>query len=361
MDEDTVASAGLASMLKRDLANSSSAVNGLACLTILLTWRCPASCDHCVFESSPDNSTTLDPEVARRAVLAASDLRPRPSLSFSGGEPFVELKTMRELMSLGASFGMFSEVVTSCAWAASEKRARSMLSDLSDRGLRSVCVSFDRFHAPFIRAEKIRHTILAALDIGLRVVVNTLLKPRELTTDAPKLAEALGLSLATLQRCFVNDQVTVPVGRARKMVNAFHTPAAPPIGGCSFVGRVGTVAPTGLVYPCCGPVVAEKPSCARLFVQADLAACDQAQATAAMNQVPSDLFNQLLRTAGPYGLVSEAHRRNPALGSMRRFVNHCDACLELATNSGVTSEVERLLGELAPLAEGCQEPAASSD
>jgi hypothetical protein len=346
MDEASLASGGLASKLVEDLASAAPRASGLACLTILLTWRCPAACDHCVFESSPSNRTTIDPDLARRAVLAAADLSPRPTLSFSGGEPFVELAAMKELMALGASFGMFSEVVTSCAWAASEKRARSLLKDLQDRGLRSVCVSFDRFHAPFIRAEKVRHTILAALDLGLRVVVNTLLTPGEQATDPAGLADALGVPLATIRRCFVHDQVTVPVGRARTKVEAFHTPAEPPHGGCPYVGRVGTLAPTGLLYPCCGPVVAEPPAGARLFVQADLALSDAAQVTQAMDDLPGDLFNQLLRTAGPYALVSEAHRRDPRLGRVRQFVNHCDACLELSSNGGVTSAVEALLLEM---------------
>ena len=70
----------------------------VTCLTILLTWRCPARCAHCVFDSGPDNRHTLDLEVARAAVDAAARLTPRPSLSFSGGEPFAALPAMRDLL-----------------------------------------------------------------------------------------------------------------------------------------------------------------------------------------------------------------------------------------------------------------------
>ena len=58
-----------------DLLNKETITN----ITVLLTYTCPAACDHCLFESSPLRRETIDVEMARRFIEAASRQQPPPA------------------------------------------------------------------------------------------------------------------------------------------------------------------------------------------------------------------------------------------------------------------------------------------
>jgi Radical SAM superfamily len=318
----------------------------LHALTLLLTWRCPAACDHCVFESSPHNSITLDPEVARRTVEAVARQSPPPILSFSGGEPFLLLPLMRELAAFGLSRGMVSEVVTSAAWVADVQRSAAILADLQKRGLRSLCISYDRFHAPFVKPWKVQTAILAGLELGLRVVLNTMVD-RDDTDCVDLLAGMIELPRETIARCFVNRLATVPVGRARQNVDQYIYTATPPSGGCPFPTQVVTLSPRGLLYPCCGSVVGEPVDKAGLFIQDDLAGRTVEEIETIIAALRDDVFFRLLQAIGPYGLLQELRRRNPNLSARTQFTGQCDACLEFTDNADVADAARRFLRQIA--------------
>jgi len=318
----------------------------LRALTLLLTWRCPALCDHCVFDSSPHNKTTLDPNVARRVVEAVGRQKPPPILSFSGGEPFLQLGLMRELAALGVSVGMISEVVTSCAWVADAPRTLSVLRDLQECGLRTLCISYDRFHAPYVKPWKVRTAIGAGLELGLRIVLNTIADEDDASDGVDALAFATELPRETIARCFVNRLAIVPVGRARRQVRDYIYPQAPPTGGCPFSTQVVTLSPHGLLYPCCGAVVGEPTDQAQLFIQDDLTNRSVDEIEMIVASIQNDLFFRLLQTIGPYGLIQELRRRDPDLPVRSRFTGQCDACLEFTANGHVADAARHFLQQI---------------
>lgn len=312
--------------------------DAITCLTILLTWRCPAACAHCVFDSGPRNTLTLDIAVARAAVEAAARLSPRPALSFSGGEPFVALPAMRALIALAAAHGMPSEVVTSCAWVATPDRTRAMLAELQASGLVVLCVSYDRHHEPFIPGWKVATAIRAGLALGLRVVVNVLEGEGHVNTPAA-LANALALSPDEVGAVHLHGQATLSVGRARRELDGFLPRAEVARGGCRHAGSVPTLSPRGTLFPCCGPVVGESEADARLFV---LGALDDT----GFDAMRRDLFVRLLATIGPEGILRAVATRPDAPRLDRGYVNQCDMCLEMTTRGEVTEAVEAWLGDL---------------
>lgn len=316
-----------------------------ACLTLLLTYRCPAVCDHCIFESSPKATATLDPGTAERVIAAISRQSPPPGLSFSGGEPFLQLDTMKRLAAFALERGMPSEAVTSAAWVADAGRTRATLAELGERGLRTLCVSYDRFHAPYVKAEKIRTAVTQALELGIRVVVNTMADPDDVRERREMLAEALALPLAVVDSCFVNVLPTSPVGRARTHVDRYYYPDHPPTGGCQFAGRIVAVSPYGFVYPCCGSVLGAPPERAGLMIQDDLTGRSVDEIAAILEDLKNDLFFNLLSVLGPYGILQELRKREPALQT-RPYTNQCDACLEFTDNPLARGAAEKLLIEM---------------
>lgn len=323
----------------------------ISIITILLTYRCPAACDHCVFESGPKNKTQLDMEVAFKLVEAASRQSPPPVLGFSGGEPFLRLDEMRALARFAAERGMPSEVISSSAWVKSREHAAEVLSDLKAIGFQSYATSVDRFHTPFVRPDKMRWAMQGALDAGLRGIINVQVSGDNplLSRDAVKqdVATLLSMPLDEVERYQINPLITTPVGRARTAVDSFHfDPTKDMSEGCPMATEVVTLSPLGLLYPCCGMVVGEKPETADLFIQDSLKERSVDEIAQILADLKDDLFFKLLQSAGPYQLLLELQRRNPELAIKDRYVGACDACLEFTTRPDVAAAARAYLGEL---------------
>ncbi|MCZ7657799.1 MAG: radical SAM protein [Xanthobacteraceae bacterium] len=324
----------------------------ISSITILLTYRCPATCDHCIFESSPRNKAKVDVAVARRLIEAASRQNPPPVVGFSGGEPFLRLKEMRELVLFAAERGMISEVISSSAWVHDHAQARAVLADLLACGMKTYCTSVDRFHTPFVKAAKMRTAILAAREAGLHVIVNTQ-KDESMHYGGDDaivayLAATLDLPESVIREFQVNPLVTTPVGRARDMVDDYvYDPSKDMNEGCPMATEIVTLSPYGFLYPCCGMVLGEKPETAGLFIQDDLGTRSVDEIAAILEELKSDLFFKILQALGPYRLLMELKRRNPAIAVRDRYVGACDACLEFTANPAVVEEARAYLQECA--------------
>jgi organic radical activating enzyme len=343
---------GLADFLYADLS-ATELVNrrSISIITLLLTYQCPAQCDHCVFESSPHNTATIDPAVARTLIEAAARQKPPPVLGFSGGEPFLQLRMLRELTSFASGLGMASEVVSSSAWAKDEAYAAAVLKDLASRGLQSYCTSVDRFHTPFVEGRKMRTALLAARAAGMHVIVNTQVDALAAKLNGGDveqyLSRVLDLPSDELREFQINALITTPVGRGRHTDIGYHYPDKNFREGCPMATEVVTLSPHGLLYPCCGMVVGEQPESADLFIQDDLAQRSVDEVEAMLDALKGDLFFRLLQYVGPYNILAEVLRRNPHLRGRSRYTGACDVCLEFTSNPGIAQATRALLQELA--------------
>jgi hypothetical protein len=321
----------------------------ISIITVLLTYRCPASCDHCVFESSPRNKVKVDINVAKRVIEAAVRQVPPPVLGFSGGEPFLRLQEMQELASFAAERGMPSEVVSSSAWVKSAEQAKAVLTDLASRGLQTYCTSVDRFHTPFVKASKMRTALLAARDAGLHVIVNSQADPthgKDGGAMIAYLAGVLDLPEETIRSFQINPLITTPVGRGRTNVNDFfYDPGKDMAEGCPMATEVVTLSPYGLLYPCCGMVVGEPIENAQLFIQDDLSERSVDEIAGILDELKRDLFFKILQYLGPYKLLQELRRRDPELTVRDKYVGACDVCLEFTSNPRVAEAARSFLAE----------------
>lgn len=326
-----------------DLINRTTLSN----ITILLTYRCPAACAHCLFESDNNRTETVNPQAARRLIEAAARQHPVPGLSFSGGEPFLQIQLMKELATYASSFGMPSEVISSSAWAKSEAHAQKIMDELTECGLITYCTSVDRYHSPYVPPVKIRTALLAAHRAGLRVVLNTMVAAGTLGQEVPYLAETLNLPVQMIESWHVNRLIAAPVGRARREVSDFVFRDKDFREGCPFATEIVTLSPLGFLYPCCGMVLGERPTDAALFIQDNIESKTVDEIANILEELKSDLFFRLLQAIGPYKFLQEIRRRFPDIVIRDRFVGSCDVCLEFTANSEVRSAANELLRDYA--------------
>lgn len=325
----------------RDLINRDTLSN----ITILLTYRCPAACAHCLFESDSTRTETVNREAAMRLIEAAARQEPVPGLSFSGGEPFLQLGLMKELAAYAASFGIPSEVISSSAWAKSDAHADKVIGELAACGLITYCTSVDRYHTPYVTPQKMRTAVLAAHRAGLRVVLNTMVAAETLGEEVTYLAATLDLPEDLIESFHVNRLIAAPVGRARREVNDFVFRDKDFREGCPFATEIVTLSPLGFLYPCCGMVLGERPADAGLFIQDNIETRSVDDIARILEELKGDLFFRLMQAIGPYKFLQEIRRRHPDIAMRDRFVGSCDVCLEFTANPAVRDAANELLRE----------------
>lgn len=344
----------LNNFLKRLLKDSPSLLERkqMANITILITYRCFASCAHCVFSSSPKRREQVEFETAKNFIDAASRFSPKPAISFSGGDPFFYPKKMRELMIFASDRGMISEAITSAAWCKDEKKTEEMLSDFRNLGLKTFCISYDRFHEKFVQPQLVVNGIRAALKLGLRVCVNSAAGP-----DFPKekvekyLRKKLNLKEVEWEKLDIAPNIPAPVGRALKTLRGkdYLYTKGDLREGCPFPTEIITLTPAGYIYPCCGMIAGATPKKGELFCYGPITNLNVNEVYSVLMKMQRDLFLRLLQALGPYRILLELNNRNARIKMRKKYVGNCDVCDEFMRNRLIRSETKRWLEECALL------------
>jgi hypothetical protein len=137
---------------------------------LMLSYKCPAACAHCMYACSPQWSADWIAEPALAEILdqlartiEASPLGPErvgvsDGLHFSGGEPFMSFELLARAVDLAASRSIPSLFVeTNAIWCKNDDVTRDRLVDLRDRGMHGLMVSVNPFfleYVPFERTER---------------------------------------------------------------------------------------------------------------------------------------------------------------------------------------------------------------
>lgn len=129
---------------------------------LMLTYKCPAECQFCYYNCSPDKGGLMPTGTALNIWESLIDLAgPSAEVHITGGEPFlyfdhlVELlaeANRRELIGLDA-------VETNAYWARNPDIVLKRMKILRDCGIRRLKISWDPFHAEYIEEENV--TLLA--------------------------------------------------------------------------------------------------------------------------------------------------------------------------------------------------------
>lgn len=219
---------------------------------LVITYRCPIACPHCILKAGPDRREEMKREDVINWINQAAAYNGRQILSvcFTGGEPFFDVEKLREISAFAASRGMISTVVTNGFWAESRHSAVKILESLPH--LKVISVSADQHHLAQMPFARVKNALLAAKDLNLfytaAVCTENVQDPTYLDI-CNQLADIIG-------RERINTVITFPVGRAREMGGAgrYEMTDSPPSGACT-VASTATIFPDGRVYACMGPVL----------------------------------------------------------------------------------------------------------
>ena len=223
-------------------------------LAFTLFRKCNASCSMCCFDSNPNCSEKLRIERIKQYIDEAKGIEYITTISFTGGEPFLEYYELLDLVKYASSSGKRVTTITNGFWATSYEFAYSRLKELQDAGLKHISVSHDSYHKEYIKSEYVANLLKAASQIGLPSTMACVkIKGEKIEDILDGLDNSLYATDLEIVPC-------LPAGGAKTTFNDcdYDRTLRTDTEGlrCIYGGNL-VVAYDGNIYPCCSQMVFE--------------------------------------------------------------------------------------------------------
>ncbi|MCP4201198.1 MAG: radical SAM protein [bacterium] len=305
---------------------------GYTTLGLMLGYGCNARCRSCLWGDLLNRKDRMSAEDACAWVDQAYGLGELRLVGFSGGEPFVFLETMKEVMRYAKeTYDLPSVAVTNAFWAKTPRAAREQLGALYDLGLRQLLLSVDDFHQEWIPLERVRNALEASRELGIAPTLQCVV-----TASSKKLShylEALGVKEG--DEVMASEVPCAPIGFAAGLsASEFPQHSEIPCDYCSLLQTL-IVRPEGSVHLCCGP--------AFTIPVLDVGNIREEPLEEIIERAEwNPLYNALALDNGPGGRVKDVLAEAGELPTTG-FASSCHACHHLLTRSGVAEQLEEAL------------------
>lgn len=153
------------------MTNPTTAVLTPQVATILASYNCTAACENCCFDSHPGIRQRLPLDEILRFIDQAAGFETMRLVVFSGGECFLLKDDLDAAVDHATRLGLSTRCVTNAYWARTEEIALRRLEKLKAAGLRELNVSTGDFHQRFVPQKSVINACVAALRLGLDLVV----------------------------------------------------------------------------------------------------------------------------------------------------------------------------------------------
>lgn len=283
-------------------------------LALVYTWKCNARCDFCCYSCGPKRNKKLSLNTALSILNEANKFDEIKHLSITGGEPFLFLPEIKELIIKWKSFGKTVNCVTNAFWATSKGKAKQILDDLKNCGLTTISISCDIYHQKYVSIERVKNAFVAAKDLSMNLEINC-----SRGGDDPHLADILP-EIKGLKGVY-QEGVLVPSGRGAKLQEAKFTYLEElPNERCGMLHAL-TVMPNGNVYPCCSVFGETK------FLS--LGNIYKNSLTFIIEEAYANTLLVLMERQGFGALIELGKKVNPNIIIPGKVVNTCHLCHEL--------------------------------
>ncbi|WP_227980092.1 radical SAM/SPASM domain-containing protein [Nocardia spumae] len=283
-------------------------------LILSITSQCPLQCEYCCVDSGPWRRETMELRDAVSYVHQAKTECPEATLSFTGGEPFARFSLMRDISREASGLGMWHTAITSASWAKSTAYASERLGELKANGLRTLTISYDSSHAPWIDVERVKNCVRAGHGIGIRVVV-----AGSTSKSRAGAADALGDWLKEFPGVETKDGAIVPQGRASNIpqVDLLINDWTGKNLACPATGDL-LIEANGDAYPCC--------STAGDYEFLRLGNAKTTSLRELRSRAENSIWFQMITTEGFAGLQRLVKKYHPTVDFPTHYVGVCHLC-----------------------------------
>jgi MoaA/NifB/PqqE/SkfB family radical SAM enzyme len=255
-------------------------------------------------------------------------------LSFTGGEPFVDLKRLKAMADCGCENGLLVAAVTNAFWAETRDRAVEILKELDS--IRAISISCDVYHQRSIPFDRVENAVLAARELGVPFNVIVCTENEDDGEYQRLLSQLRGIT----EEDTINRVAVFPVGRARGPLTLPSRDLSnePPPFACTDGGSP-IVFPDGRVVACIGPVIDLRNDHPLVLGNLYQNTLEEILDRAEMNSIL-----HAIRVWGPRKLISTLRDLDLDEGLPRQYVkdNVCLACQSLMADEETVTHLLRL-------------------
>jgi len=318
------------------MSESSAEPGFLENIGFVITYKCQIACPHCVLEAGPHRKEEMKNEDVVAWMRQAASYRNGKikAVCFTGGEPFYDLRKLRQLSMAAVDYGMVPTAVTNAFWAGNMKKALETLDSVP--ALRVISISTDEHHQAQIPFDRVKFAVQAAQELGVNCRVTVCTEDE----DAREYQELLKLLRKVVDDEKIDTVVTFPAGRALIKLDSgkWNMTSEVPRGACA-AAHTPVVFPDGRVLACVGPVIDLRCSHPLLLGNLREEPLDRILDAAEMN-----LVLHVLRVWGPERLLRLLEERGFGGSLPQRFVKNsiCNLCYSIMSDSTLVAALADL-------------------
>lgn len=214
--------------------------------------RCNASCEHCCFSCSPTKKEALDKNEVINLVENFSNNPKIKTISFTGGEIFLNYPFLYNLLKIVNSSGKISTLISNGFWGREIETVKKYFLDMNRMGVTNLSISHDDFHSKFIKTDYIRNILIESRKYpDIQITVNIAVSKN---STGDKIIHDLGEAILGIP---VTKFPLIPVGEAKNInddefqnIYSLSHPNQLKCPGFEPVYHFN-----GNVYPCCSPAI----------------------------------------------------------------------------------------------------------
>jgi hypothetical protein len=303
-------------------------------LSLIVTHRCTAACDHCCFSCTPDVKDHIPIPNIHRYIDEATELKTLKVVVFTGGECFLLGKELDNLMKRASGYGFFTRFVSNGYWATSPEAARRRLEKLVAVGLTEANFSTGDQHGIYVKPEYVRNGAVAAADMGITTVVTIELFqesvfPLEEFIGDPGIKKHIDSGRLALKLApWMKFKGTSPLSFTDKYLKLIEQARTPEGGGCYTALKVLAISPTQQLFACCGLPVED-------IEELHLGSLLNASIKEVLSRTPDDFIKIWIHLHGPDAVIRYAQRFDPTIPFPKEVAHICDACRYMYGNQRI--------------------------
>jgi hypothetical protein len=134
-------------------------------LGLILSYKCQATCAHCLYNCNPQWSDWMSPEQIRAALKATLVWKQGFQVHITGGEPFLNFPLLLQSVKIAKELEITNYLETNAGWCVREELVENRFRTLYQAGLGAILISCSPFHAESIPLERTLLAIRKALEI----------------------------------------------------------------------------------------------------------------------------------------------------------------------------------------------------
>lgn len=312
---------------------ASDPVVRLRTVGLVLTLQCNFQCSHCITESTWSQTETIQLEDAHALIdeIACES----ECICFTGGECLLRKELLIDCMKYAHKKGLNVTMVTNGFWAVDDTVTRNTLKELSEAGLSGLCISFDRFHTPYVSKENSFRIAHLSKEFNLKHVIRICT-----TKDDAFLENIINENKDTGIRFQIVK--TLRLGRAMYLpVNSFEWIENYPEGCCTTV-LSPIVLPSGLVQACCGPGIHFNK-----LNPLNLGDWKEEKLRTILRRSRTSPFVMALHNFGPDGIVKMLNKKNLPVETIKRdkYTGICELCIDICNCPNIVENLEKIFDD----------------